>query len=103
MSGQMVIFRTLDIGGEKVPAYWEIAGEPNPQLGLRSIRFSLRHPEQFCQQVRAILRAGTDTARLGIMFPMISSLDEFAGCGSSWSRACRPSTASACRITPPHP
>ena len=78
MSGQMVIFRTLDIGGEKVPAYWEIAGEPNPQLGLRSIRFSLRHPEQFCQQVRAILRAGTDTARLGIMFPMISSLDEFA-------------------------
>ena len=77
MFGQHVIFRTLDIGGEKVPAYWEIAGEPNPQLGLRSIRFSLRHPEQFRQQVRAILRAGADTERLGIMFPMISSLDEF--------------------------
>ena len=77
MSGQLVTFRTLDIGGEKVPAYWEIAGEPNPQLGLRSIRFSLRHPEQFRQQIRAILRAGADTERLGIMFPMISSLDEF--------------------------
>jgi phosphotransferase system enzyme I (PtsP) len=78
MPGQRVIFRTLDIGGDKVPAYWEIAGEPNPQLGLRSIRFSLRHPEQFRQQLRAILRAGADTPRLGIMFPMISSLDEFA-------------------------
>jgi phosphotransferase system, enzyme I, PtsP len=78
MPGQRVIFRTLDIGGDKIPAYWEIAGEPNPQLGLRSIRFSLRHPEQFRQQVRAILRAGADTPRLGIMFPMISSLDEFA-------------------------
>jgi phosphotransferase system enzyme I (PtsP) len=77
MSGQLVTFRTLDIGGEKVPAYWEIAGEPNPQLGLRSIRFSLRHPEQFRQQIRAILRAGADTERLAIMFPMISSLDEF--------------------------
>jgi phosphotransferase system, enzyme I, PtsP len=78
MPGRRVIFRTLDIGGDKVPAYWEIAGEPNPQLGLRSIRFSLRHPEQFRQQVRAILRAGTDVPQLGIMFPMISSLDEFA-------------------------
>ena len=77
MSGRLVTFRTLDIGGEKVPAYWEIAGEPNPQLGLRSIRFSLRHPEQFRQQIRAILRAGAETERLGIMFPMISSLDEF--------------------------
>ncbi len=77
MSGRPVIFRTLDIGGEKLPAYWEIAREPNPQLGLRSIRFSLRHPEQFVQQVRAILRAGADTAQLGIMFPMLTSLDEF--------------------------
>jgi phosphotransferase system enzyme I (PtsP) len=78
MPGRRVIFRTLDIGGDKIPAYWEIASEPNPQLGLRSIRFSLRHPEQFRQQVRAILRAGADTPHLGIMFPMISSLDEFA-------------------------
>jgi phosphotransferase system enzyme I (PtsP) len=76
--GRPVTFRTLDIGGDKVPAYWEIAGEPNPQLGLRSIRFSLRHPEQLRQQVRAILRAGADTPELRIMFPMISSLDEYA-------------------------
>lgn len=77
MPGKPVVFRTLDIGGEKVPAYWEIAGEPNPQLGLRSIRFSLRHPGQLGQQIRAILRAGAAVEELGIMFPMISSLDEF--------------------------
>ena len=77
MPGKPVTFRTLDIGGDKVPAYWEIAGEPNPQLGLRSIRFSLRHPEQLRQQVRAILRAGAETPQIKIMFPMISGLDEF--------------------------
>jgi phosphotransferase system enzyme I (PtsP) len=82
VGGQPVLFRTLDIGGDKVPAYWEIAEEPNPQLGLRSIRFSLRHPEQFRQQVRAILRAASALPRLGIMFPMINSLDEFReACG----------------------
>jgi phosphotransferase system, enzyme I, PtsP len=43
---------------------------------MRSIRFSLRHKEVFLQQLRAILRAGVD-ADLSIMFPMISSLDEF--------------------------
>lgn len=77
MAGQMITFRTLDIGGDKVPAYWKIAAEPNPQLGLRSIRFSLRHPEQFRQQLRAILRAGAGASPLCIMFPMLSSLDEF--------------------------
>lgn len=77
MQGGVVTFRTLDIGGDKLPSYWENAGEPNPQLGLRSIRFSLSHPEQFRQQLRAILRAGADTPALRIMFPMIMSLDEF--------------------------
>lgn len=77
MPGQIVTFRTLDIGGDKRPAYWEIPPEPNPQLGLRSIRFSLHHPETLRQQIRAILRAGAETAGLRIMFPMITSLDEF--------------------------
>jgi len=77
MPGGVVTLRTLDIGGDKLPSYWENTGEPNPQLGLRSIRFSLSHPEQFRQQLRAILRAGADTQALRIMFPMIMSLDEF--------------------------
>jgi len=71
-----VTFRTLDIGGDKIPAYWESAKTGNAFLGLRSIRFSLKYKDIFTQQIRAILRAGVD-CDLKIMFPMIFSLEEF--------------------------
>ncbi len=71
-----ITFRTLDIGGDKIPTYWEPAKKENSFLGLRSIRFSLKHRDIFIQQIRAILRAGAD-CDLKIMFPMISSLEEF--------------------------
>jgi phosphotransferase system enzyme I (PtsP) len=77
MGGCDVTFRTLDIGGDKVIPYLNAKAEANPELGLRSIRFSLRYPDIFEQQLRAILRAGADASGLRIMFPMISSLDEF--------------------------
>lgn len=77
MGKKDILFRTLDIGGDKVLAYFQDSvKEHNPFLGLRSIRFSLKHQAIFQQQIRAILRAGPD-ARLHIMFPMISSVDEF--------------------------
>ena len=76
MPGQEVTFRTLDIGGDKVLSYYNYGREENPFLGMRSIRFSLRHKEIFHQQLRAILRAGAG-ADLKIMFPMISSVEEF--------------------------
>ena len=75
MPGQTVTFRTLDIGGDKVLSYHHSL-ERNPFLGLRSIRFCLQHPEVFSQQLRALLRAGAG-ARIQILFPMISSLEEF--------------------------
>ena len=72
-----ITFRTLDIGGDKVLSYFEHhLKEKNPYLGMRSIRFSLKYIEIFSQQIRAILRAGAG-ANIRIMFPMISSLDEF--------------------------
>jgi phosphotransferase system enzyme I (PtsP) len=71
-----ITFRTLDIGGDKMPTYWEPENKENPFLGLRSIRFSLKHQDIFTQQIRAILRAGAES-KLKIMFPMIFSLDEF--------------------------
>ncbi|MFH1613502.1 MAG: phosphoenolpyruvate--protein phosphotransferase [Planctomycetota bacterium] len=73
---KLVTFRTLDIGGDKVLPYFNDITEQNPALGMRSIRFSLHQQEIFRQQIRAILRAGKET-QLRIMFPMISSLDEF--------------------------
>lgn len=76
MKGKEVTFRTLDIGGDKVLSYYSHGKEENPFLGLRSIRFSLRHREIFMQQIRAILRAGV-RYDIRIMFPMISSMDEF--------------------------
>jgi len=75
MKGQEITFRTLDIGGDKIISYYDYGAEKNPFLGMRSIRFSLRHKDVFIAQLRAILRAGVG-AELKIMFPMISSLDE---------------------------
>ncbi|MBF0486503.1 MAG: phosphoenolpyruvate--protein phosphotransferase [Candidatus Omnitrophica bacterium] len=74
--GHEITFRTLDIGGDKMLAYYNYSKEANPFLGLRSIRFSLKHKDIFIQQIRAILRASFDT-EVRMMFPMISSVDEF--------------------------
>lgn len=76
MPGKEVTFRTLDVGGDKILSYFEYTKEENPFLGLRSIRFSLKHKDVFCQQLRAILRAGHGH-NVRILFPMISSVDEF--------------------------
>ncbi|MGA1841314.1 MAG: phosphoenolpyruvate--protein phosphotransferase [bacterium] len=76
MPEKEITFRTLDIGGDKVLSYYQNTKEQNPFLGMRSIRFSLQNKDIFKQQIRAMLRAGA-RARIKIMFPMISSLDEF--------------------------
>ncbi len=76
MQDKPVTFRTLDAGGDKILSYYHDIQEQNPALGMRSIRFSLRNKTIFLEQLRAILRAGVG-ADLRIMFPMISSVDEF--------------------------
>jgi phosphotransferase system enzyme I (PtsP) len=77
-AGQQVTLRTLDIGGDKVLAYYDNPKEANPVLGMRSIRFALAHPDILEQQIRAVLRAAADRGiELRIMFPMIASVDDF--------------------------
>ena len=76
MPNKEITFRTLDIGGDKMLSYYDIPREQNPFLGMRSIRFSLSNKDVFVQQIRAMLRAGTG-ANIRIMFPMISSLEEY--------------------------
>lgn len=70
-----VIFRTIDLGGDKLLAQLQQGRELNPFLGLRAIRLCLAYPEVFRVQLRAILRASAfGLAR--IMFPMISAVRE---------------------------
>jgi multiphosphoryl transfer protein len=70
-----VIVRTLDVGGDKELPYINLPVEANPFLGVRAIRLSLREPELFRTQLRAILRAGAQ-ANLRVMFPMVTNLRE---------------------------
>ncbi|MCL1856082.1 MAG: phosphoenolpyruvate--protein phosphotransferase [Kiritimatiellaeota bacterium] len=80
MPDKPITIRTLDIGGDKLLSYFDHAHEENPALGLRSVRFTLRYPYVFDQQLRAILWAIRLRNRhdVRIMFPMIGSLEELA-------------------------
>jgi phosphotransferase system enzyme I (PtsI) len=73
-----VIFRTMDLGGDKVASYLGTTHETNPFLGWRGIRFALTHPEVFRTQIRAIYRASAH-GNVRMMFPMISSRAELEG------------------------
>jgi phosphotransferase system enzyme I (PtsI) len=70
-----VTIRTVDIGGEKTFPQLKIEKEPNPALGLRAIRLSLKHREEFRTQVRAILRASS-LKNVRIMVPMVTEAEE---------------------------
>ena len=86
MQPRPVIFRTMDLGGDKVAEYLGTTHETNPFLGWRGIRFALNHPEMFRTQLRAIYRASAH-GRARIMFPMVSK-------PTSHGRGCRTTTRS---------
>ena len=70
-----VIIRTMDLGADKFTQSRRFVREPNPFLGLRSIRFCLQNLVMFKTQLRAILRASVH-GNVHVMFPLISSLHE---------------------------
>jgi phosphotransferase system enzyme I (PtsI) len=70
-----VIIRTMDLGADKYTQSKRFAPEPNPFLGLRSIRFCLQNIMMFKTQLRAILRASV-LGEVKIMFPLITNLQE---------------------------
>jgi len=70
-----VYIRTIDIGGEKSLPHLNIEKEPNPALGLRAIRFSLKNRELFKIQLRAILKASVKK-NVRLLVPMITELEE---------------------------
>lgn len=75
MAPHPVTIRTLDIGGDKYLADLHLSDEMNPALGVRAIRLSLRHPETFKAQLRAVLRASA-FGKVRIFFPMVSGIAE---------------------------
>ena len=75
MNGKEVIIRTCDIGADKQIDYFELPKEENPAMGLRALRISLNRPDFFRTQLRALYRASA-YGKLGIMFPMITSVWE---------------------------
>ncbi len=70
-----VYIRTIDIGGDKSLPQLNIEKEPNPALGLRAIRFSLKDRDLFRIQLRAVLRASI-LRNVRILFPMITEMEE---------------------------
>lgn len=76
MGQKPIVIRTLDIGGDKKLPYLPMPEEMNPFLGYRAIRLCLDRKDIFKIQLRALLRASA-FGNIKIMFPMISSLNEF--------------------------
>ncbi|AMQ94947.1 phosphoenolpyruvate-protein phosphotransferase [Aggregatibacter actinomycetemcomitans] len=75
MNGNLVVLRTMDIGGDKELPYLNLPKEMNPFLGWRAIRIALDRREILHAQLRAVLRASA-YGKLAVMFPMIISVEE---------------------------
>ncbi|MFC6688130.1 phosphoenolpyruvate--protein phosphotransferase [Jhaorihella thermophila] len=71
-----VVFRTLDIGSDKVLPYMKSVNEPNPALGWRAIRVGLDKPGVLRMQLQALVRAANGRP-LAIMFPFVAQWEEY--------------------------
>lgn len=71
-----VLFRTLDLGGDKLLPGAELPVEENPAMGWRSLRVGLDRPALLRRQLRALLLAAGGRP-LSVMFPMVATVAEF--------------------------
>ena len=97
VGGRCVTFRTLDLGGDKLPPSVRIPSGTNPAMGLRSIRFSLHREDVFRIQLRALYRAAA-VGPMQIMFPLISGVAELRAA----KRVCAEVCAELARAGTPH-
>ncbi|MFW6197665.1 MAG: phosphoenolpyruvate--protein phosphotransferase, partial [Myxococcota bacterium] len=75
MGERPVVFRTFDLGADKLPSKDRVPLSPNPALGLRALRLSLSRPDLLSAQVRAILRASVE-GTVELMFPLVTTIGE---------------------------
>ena len=85
-AGRPVTIRTLDAGGDKPIAGLTQPGEMNPFLGVRGVRLSLRHPDVFREQLRALARAAV-AGNLKVMIPMVTVPEELDRCRALFEQA----------------
>ncbi len=81
-----VVFRTLDIGSDKVLPYMKPQDEPNPALGWRAIRVGLDKPGVMRMQLQALLRAANGRP-LSIMFPFVAQYEEYRAARQEMQKA----------------
>ncbi|MDA7428495.1 phosphoenolpyruvate--protein phosphotransferase [Primorskyibacter aestuariivivens] len=84
--GKRVVFRTLDIGSDKVLPYMKATDEPNPALGWRAIRVALDRPGVMRMQLQALLRAANGRP-LSVMFPFIAQYSEYTQARAEMDKA----------------
>ncbi len=87
VQGRPVTFRTLDLGGDKLPLSVRIPSGANPAMGLRSIRFSLHRQDLFRTQLRALYRAAA-VGPMKILFPLISGVAELRAAKTICAEVC---------------
>ena len=75
LPGRPLVFRTLDIGGDKPASYLAAEAEMNPALGVRGLRLGLSRPDLLETQLRALLEANPGTP-LRLLLPMVATVDE---------------------------
>jgi phosphotransferase system enzyme I (PtsP) len=84
--GKRVVFRTLDIGSDKVLPYMKPNDEPNPALGWRAIRVGLDKPGVMRMQLQALLR-GAAGRPLTVMFPFVAQFEEYRAAKAEMDKA----------------
>jgi len=84
--GKCVVFRTLDIGSDKVLPYLTAVDEPNPALGWRAVRIGLDRPGMMRMQLQALVRAANGRA-LSVMFPFVAQREEYTAARAEMDKA----------------
>ena len=84
--GKRVVFRTLDIGSDKVLPYMKPNDEPNPAMGWRAIRVGLDKPGVMQMQIQSLMRAANGRA-LTIMFPFVAQFEEYKAAHAAVNKA----------------
>ncbi len=84
--GKRVVFRTLDIGSDKVLPYMKAVDEPNPALGWRAVRVGLDKPGVMRMQLQALIRAAAGRP-LTVMFPFVAQREEYTAARAEMDKA----------------